>query len=127
MTSSYNSHSHLHQFSDMNTAKVELTEEMVGRGDWGERPAEPEAFKKLFSYLVKSIDTTVLLPAALSSNLITECQRSECCNEADPYKKAEMFLGYLQRAVNADHRNYHSFVQILKQTKQAKIVSRLRG
>ena len=89
--------------------------------------AEPEALKHSFGYLVNSIDTAALLPAALSRNLITDRQRTECYNEADPYKKAEMFVGYLQRAVNGDCDNYHTFVQILKQTGQAHIASRLRG
>ena len=90
-------------------------------------PAEPEALKHSFSYLVSSIDTAALLPAALSRNLITDHQRSECYNEVDTYKKAETFVGYLQRAVNADYDNFHSFVQILKETGQAKIATRLRG
>ena len=65
------------------------------------RPAaEPEALKHLFCYLVNSIDTAALLPAALADNLITD---RPCYNEADPYKKAETFVGYLQRAVNADY------------------------
>ena len=89
--------------------------------------AEPEALNHSFSYLVNSIDTAALLPAALSRNLITDRQRTECYNEADPYKKAETFVGYLQRAVNADYDNFHTFVQILKETGQAKIASRLRG
>ena len=89
--------------------------------------AEPEAFKHLFSYLVNSIDTAALLPAALSKNLITDRQRTECTNETDPYKKAEAFLGHLQRAVNADYDNYLLFVLILKETNQAQTASRLRG
>ena len=89
--------------------------------------AEPEALKHSFSYLVNSIDTAALLPAALSNNLITDRQRTECYNEADPYKKAETFVGYLQRAVNADYDNYYTIVQILKKNGQAKIASRLRG
>ena len=60
--------------------------------------AEPEALKHSFSYLVNSIDTAALLPVALSRNLITDRQRTECYNEADPYKKAETFVGYLQLA-----------------------------
>ena len=104
------------------------TDEMVGKGDWAERPAaELVALEHSFSYLVNSINTAALLPAALSTNLITDSQRSECYSEANPYKKAETFLGYLLRAVNADYDNYHTFVQILKKTKQAKIASRLRG
>ena len=74
--------------------------------------AEPEALKHLFCYLVNSIDTAALLPAALSNNLITDRQRTECYNEADPYKKAETFVGYLQRAVNADYDNYYAIVQM---------------
>ena len=89
--------------------------------------AEPEALKHSFSYLVNSIDTAALLPAALSRNLITDRQRTECYNEADPYKKAETFVGYLQRAVNADYDNFYTFVQILKEIGQAQIASRLRG
>ena len=49
--------------------------------------AEPEALKHSFSYLVNSIDTAALLSVALSRNLITDRQRTECYNEADPYKK----------------------------------------
>ena len=90
-------------------------------------PAEPEALKHSFSYLVNSIDTAALLPAALSRNLITDRQRTECYNLADPYKKAETFVGYLQRAVNGDYNNFHTFVQILRETGQAQIAFRLRG
>ena len=90
-------------------------------------PAEPEALKHSFSYLVNSIDTAALLPAALSRNLITDRQRTECYNEADPYKKAETFIGHLQRAVNGDYTNFHIFVRILQETGQAKIAFRLRG
>ena len=90
-------------------------------------PAEPEALKHSFCYLVNSIDTAALLPAALSRNLITDRQRTQCYNEADPYKKAETFVGYLQRAVNGDYNNFHTFVQILRETGQAQIAFRLRG
>ena len=90
-------------------------------------PAEQEALKHSFSYLVNNIDTAALLSAALSRNLITDHQRTECSNEIDPYKKAEMFVGYLQRAVNADYDNYYTIVQILKRTNQAHIASHLRG
>ena len=93
----------------------------------GSSPAEPEALKHSFSYLVNSIDTAALLPVALSRNLITDRQRTECYNEADQYKKAETFVGYLQRAVNAEYDNFYTFVQILKETGQAQIASRLRG
>ena len=89
--------------------------------------AEPEALKHSFSYLVNGIDTAALLPAALSKNLITDRLRSECYNEADPYKKAETFVGYLQRAVNADCYKFYTFLQILQETSQTHIASRLRG
>ena len=89
--------------------------------------AEPESLKHLFSYLVNSIDTAAVLPVALSRKLLTERQRSECYNETEQYKKAEMFVGYIQRAVNADYTNYHIFVKTLQETDQAKIASRLRG
>ena len=94
----------------------------------GSPAAEPEALNHSFSYLVNSIDTAALLPDALSRNLITDRQRTECCNETDSvYQRAEKFLSYLQRAVNADYTNFHIFVQILKETGQAQIASRLRG
>ena len=91
--------------------------------------AEPEALKHSFSYLVNSIDTAALLPAALSNNLITDRQRTECYNEADPYKKAETFVGYLQRAVleNGDYYKFHTFIQVLQETGQPQIASNLRG
>ena len=93
-----------------------------------ESSAESEALKHSFSYLVNSIDTTALLPAALSRNLITDCQRTECSNENDSmYQRANKFLSYLQRAVNGDYHSFHTFVQILKETSQAQIASRLSG
>ena len=93
----------------------------------GGSTTEPEAFKHSFSYLVNSIDAAALLPAALSINLITDRQKSECACEADPYKKAETFLGHLLRAINSHYENFHTFVQILEETDQAQIASRLRG
>ena len=93
----------------------------------GSSPAEPEALKHLFDYLVNSIDTAALLPVALSRDLITDRQRSECASEVDPYKKAETLVGYLQQAVNSDYDNFNKFVQILKGTGQAHIASRLLG
>ena len=86
-----------------------------------------EVLKHLFSYLGNSIDAAALLPGALNRGLITDRQRAECYNETNPYRKAEMFLGYLLRAVIVDGSNYHTFVQILEQTGQAKIASCLRG
>ena len=94
----------------------------------GGSPAEPEALKHMFSYLVNSIDTAVLLPAALSRDLITDRQRAECSNEADSvYQRAEKFLSYLQRAVNNYYYKFHVFVQILQETGQTRIASHLRG
>ena len=89
--------------------------------------AESEALKLAFDYLVNSIDAAALLPRALSSHLISERQRSECASESDPYEKAEKFLGHLQRAVNGDSNKYHTFIQVLKETGQASIASRLGG
>ena len=89
--------------------------------------AEPEALKLAFSYLVNSIDAAALLPAAMSKQLITERQRSECASELDPYKKAELFLSHLQRAVNGDNIKFHAFVQVLHETGQANIAWRLHG
>ena len=89
--------------------------------------AESEALKIAFDYLVNSIDTESLLSKALSSQLISERQRSECASEPEPYEKAEKFLGHLQRAVNGDSNKYHTFIQVLKETGQASIASRLCG
>ena len=93
----------------------------------GGDPAEPEALKHCFSYLVNSIDTTALLPLALSKGIITDRQRAECSSKTNEYLKAETFLGYLQRAVNGDSEKFHAFVIILQETKQEKIASRLSG
>ena len=89
--------------------------------------AEPETLKLAISYLVNSIDAAALLPAAMSRQLITERQRSECASEADPYKKAEVFLSHLQSAVNGDYIKFHAFVQVLHETGQASIAWKLHG
>lgn len=89
--------------------------------------AESEALKISFDYLVNSIDTDALLPAAISTCLISERQRSECVIEPNSYRKANKFLGYLQRAVNVESSKYHLFILILKETGQGSIASRLHG
>ena len=89
--------------------------------------AESEALRLAFSYLVNSIDTTSVLPAALSANLISNSQRSECTKETVPFKRAEEFIGHLQRAVNGDSSKYHAFIRVLKETNQSSIASRLDG
>ena len=89
--------------------------------------AEAEALKLAFSYLVNSVDVAALLPATLSAHLISDPQRSECVSEPDHYKRAEKFLGHLQRAVNGDSSNLHVFIQLLQQTNQLKIAERLHG
>lgn len=93
----------------------------------GSRPAELEALRLAFSYLVNGLDASVLLPVALSRQLITERQRSECANVQDPYKKAEKFLGHLQRTVNGDSFKFHTFIHVLYETDQANIALRLHG
>ena len=89
--------------------------------------AESEALKIEFDYLATVIDTAALLPNALSRQLISERQRIDCASEPEPYKKADKFLGHLQRAVNGDSNKYHTFIQVLKETGQASIASRLQG
>ena len=89
--------------------------------------AESEALKLSFSYLVNSIDTASVLRAALSSQLVSDSQRSECVSETDSYNKAEKFLGHLQRAVNGDSNKYHEFVKVLEETKQVAIAQVLQG
>ena len=88
---------------------------------------ESKALRIAFGYLVTSIDLTAVLPAALSAGLISESQRSECDSETAPSKRANKFLGHLQRAVNGDSNKYHTFVQILKEVGQASIASYLQG
>ena len=91
------------------------------------RSAESEALRLAFSYLVNSIDMTSVLPAALSANLISDSQRSECESVADSFKRAGKFIGHLQRVVNGESSNYHIFIRVLKETNQSSIASRLRG
>ena len=86
-----------------------------------------EALKHQFSYLVNSIDTDALLPAALSRSLITDRQRTECFYATDPYKKAETFLGHIQRVVNGASIKFDTFIHILQETGQVQIASRLQG
>ena len=88
---------------------------------------ESETLKVAFSYLVNSIDSTSVLPEALSAHLISDSQRSECDSVADSFKRAVTFLGHLQREVNGDSNKYHTFVQVLKEAGQASIASRLQG
>ena len=88
--------------------------------------AEQETLKLKYSYLVNSIDTTALLPLALSRQLITERQRVECFSEPDLYQKAEKFLGHVQRAVNGDSKKFHIFVQLLNESGQENIASHLK-
>lgn len=83
--------------------------------------AESEALNQEFSYLADSMDTTALLQPSMGRKLITARQRSECANESDPYKKAELFLGHLQRKVNGDCDKFHTFVQMLQETNQGKL------
>ena len=92
----------------------------------GTGTAEQETLKLTFSYLANSIDAAALLPAALSRQLITNRQRLECFSETDPNKQAEKFLGHLQRAVNGDSEKFHTFVQLLNESGQASIASRLK-
>ena len=92
----------------------------------GAESSESEALKLSFNYLEKSIDTDSILPNALGRSLISERQRSECASEPDPYKKAEKFLGHLQRAVNGDSNKYHIFVQVLRESSHDHIALRLQ-
>ena len=89
--------------------------------------AESEALRRSFSYLVNSIDTTAILPVALSKKLIIDRVRQSCSNEPDDYKKAEKFLSSLLRTVNGNFRMFQTFVQILKETSQSTIASQLEG
>ena len=86
--------------------------------------AEAEVLKLALEYLVNNMDTSSLLPAALSRGLIREQQKAECAN---PYQKAEKFLEYLLREVNGDNKKFHTFVQLLVDTGHSNLASRLRG
>ena len=92
-----------------------------------DKSAEKETLKLLFHYLVDNIDAAALLPAALSARLISDRQRSDCASEADPYEKAEKFVGHLQRAVNGDTAKFHTFLEVLYKTNQGNIASRLQS
>ena len=84
--------------------------------------AEAQALKLALEYLVKSMDTSSLLAAALSRGIIREQQKAECTSVSNPYKKADKFFEYLQREVNGD-----SSVQLLEDTGHSKWASRLNG
>ena len=88
-------------------------------------PAEPEALKLAFSYLVNSIDTSSLLPAAFSKGLISERQKADCASEPNPYQRAEKFLEHLQREVNGDSQKFHTFMCLLADTGHLNLASRL--
>ena len=89
--------------------------------------AEAEALKLALEYLVNSMDTTSLLPAALSRRLIREQQKAECASEPNLYQKTEKFLEHLQREVNGDSKKFHTFVQLLVDTGHSNLASRLSG
>ena len=89
--------------------------------------AESEALKLAFSYLANSMDTTSLLPAALSRGLIREQQKADCTSETSPFQKADKFLDHLQREVNGDSSKFHTFVQLLVDNGHSNSASRLLG
>ena len=89
--------------------------------------AESKALKLAFEYLVDGIDAASLLPGALSSKLITDRQRTDCVDEGDPYKKAEKFIGHLQRVINGDRNKFYTFIHLLDRSGHVELVSRLRG
>ena len=93
----------------------------------GASSAESEALKLALEYLVNSMDTPSLLPAALSRGLIREQQKAECASVSNPYQKAEKFLEYLQREVNGDSSKFFTFVQLLVDTGHSNLASRLLG
>ena len=93
----------------------------------GSSSAEAEALKLALEYLVNSMDTSSLLPAALSRGLIREKQKADCVSESNPYQKSEKFLEHLQREVNGDNKKFHTFVQLLVDTGQSNLASRLSG
>ena len=90
--------------------------------------AESEALKLAFGYLARSINADSLLSDAFSSDLITEHERAGCFAETNPYKKAEIFLGHLQRQVHGDKNKFHSFVQLLNSSAgSVNLATHLRG
>ena len=89
---------------------------------------EAEALKLAYNHLVNSIDINSLIPIALSEDLLTSRQKEECsAGDYTDYKKAEKFLGCLERATNGDSEKFHTFVKILHKTGQSKIAARLCG
>ena len=91
------------------------------------RSAESEVLGLAFDYLTNRIDSTSVLPVALSVHLITDSQKNEYDSVADSFKRAVKFIGHLQSAVNDDSNKYHTFIRVLKETGQSSIASRLDG
>ena len=89
--------------------------------------AELEALLQEFTYIISSIDIGCLLPAALSRSLITHQQRLEYVYEPDPVMKAKKFFGHLMGALKGNSNKYYTFIQILHETGQTSIASRLQS
>ena len=81
----------------------------------------------MLGYLTATIDFNSFLPAALSAHLISDVQKRDCDSAADSFKRARIFIGHIQRAVNDDSNKYHTFVQVLKETGLASLASLLEG
>ena len=86
--------------------------------------AEGDVLRVLNDFLVNSIEIDSLLPAAWSTKLISDRQKSECSSESETFKKSEKFLEYLQRGVNGDSDKFYTFLDILRE-KQPDISSHL--
>ena len=90
--------------------------------------AESRALQRKFDYLAKGIsNVSELISAAFSGGLISDHQRYDCTQEANPYEKVIKFLGILMRKVHADTSNFQAFVQVLETVGCVKEASTLRG
>ena len=75
------------------------------------------AFEALFSDMIKSVDAGSMAPAALSEGLVTDDQREECFHEKHSYRKAELLLGYIRRAISGqEDTQFLKFIKILRCT-----------
>ena len=79
-------------------------------------PPHIAAFEAKLDYMIDSIDAGSLAPACLAAGLIKERQRSECFRESEPFKKAELLLGYVKQSIIAERTNFDTFVAILRRT-----------
>lgn len=82
-----------------------------------EIPPHVAAFEERFNSMVDSIDAGSVAPAAHSEGLISDRQRDECFHEQSLYRKAELLLGHIRRAISGqDDAKFLLFETVLRRT-----------